>query len=86
MTSEQLEEIKETVVRTVKETVNGKIDKLSIAMESHFKDDKEWKERAQPAIDMGNNIKGFGRVSVYFIGIMSAIGGLYLILRDIFKK
>lgn len=85
MTPEQLEILKETIDKQLKagiEThVNGKIRVLSDKFEAYVKEDNEWKERANPTIELGNNVRGFGVVLVYLLGVVGAIFGVikYLI-------
>lgn len=90
MTQEQLDEIKEAVADSVKAVVNGKIDKLQTIMEQHMEDDKivadrliqhlakeeEWKKKAEPVIEMGTNISGFGKITLYLIGFIMAFVGI----------
>lgn len=90
MTPQQLEEIKEAVANSIKEVVNGKIDKLHSIMEQHMEDDKvvadklmlhlakeeEWKKKAEPIIEMGSNISGFGKITLYLIGFIMAFVGV----------
>ena len=49
------------------------------------KEDHEWKEDAKPIIDMGKNLKGFGKVLMYIIYVIAALGGVILTLRTVFK-
>lgn len=73
MTEEQLVQIKKSLRETVETTVNGKLDKLQRSFDEHAKEDLEWKERAQPALDVVNNARGFGKTLVYLLGIAAAI-------------
>ena len=55
-------------------------------VEKHLEADKIWKETAKPVIDMGVNMQGFGKVTLYAIGFVSAIGGVILLVAKFFEK
>lgn len=80
MTPEQLELLRQTIDKQLKagiEThVNGKIRVLTERFETYVKEDNEWKERANPTIELGNNVRGFGIVLVYLLGVAGAIFGV----------
>jgi len=90
MTPEQFEKlqtlISKQVETAVKATVNGKIDDLNKKVDEYIKSDNEWKERAQPTIELGTNVRGFGKVFAYLIGTVAAIGGLIVTFERLFKK
>ena len=90
MTPEQFEKlqnlISEQVSVAVKTTVNGKIDSLNTKLEDYIKSDNEWKERAQPTIELGTNVRGFGKVFAYLIGTAAAVGGLVVLIEEFIKK
>ncbi len=73
MTSDQFEQINKTIEDTIKRVVNGKIDRLDVKLDTYMKEDNDWKERANPTIELGNNVRGFGKVMVYLLGIAGAI-------------
>lgn len=83
MNKEHLEQIK----AVIRETVNGKIDKIDAKLDTYIKEDTEWKQKAEPVIKMGENVQGFGKVSLYIIGfIASAIGVIIGIIKLMEKK
>jgi hypothetical protein len=90
MTPEQFEKLQTLISRqvetAVKATVNGKIDDLNKKVDEYIKSDNEWKERAQPTIELGTNVRGFGKVFAYLIGTVAAIGGLILTFEHLFRK
>lgn len=90
MTPEQFEKlqtvIKEQIAETVKVTVNGKIDALNKKVDDYIKSDNEWKDRAQPTIELGTNVRGFGKVFAYIIGTLAAVGGLVALIEGFIKK
>ncbi len=57
MTPEQFEKLQNTISKqieiSVKATVNGKIDNLNKKVDDYIKSDNEWKDRAQPTIELG---------------------------------
>ncbi len=76
MTPDEFAKITQIIKDTIKETVNGKIDKIDVKLDNYIKDDNEWKAAANPTIELGNNVRGFGKVMVYLLGIAGAIFGL----------
>ncbi len=68
--------IKESIYASIETTVNGKIRKLDEKLEAYIVTDDEWKARASPIIEMGNNIKGFGKVLAYVIGTVAVLLGI----------
>lgn len=81
MDEAQLEILRKTIDDQLKagiEThVNGKIRLLSQKMDEYIKDDAAWKETAKPTIELGNNIRGFGKVFVYLLGIGATLFGIF---------
>lgn len=53
---------------------------------AHFESDKEWKASATPVIDMGKNVQGFGKVSLYVIGFVASVTGAIIGLLHLTKK
>lgn len=87
MTPEQIQELKDSMNHTLREGiethVNGKIRTLTAEFKTYVKEDMEWKERADPALELVNNVKGFGRVFVYLLGVASAI---FAVLKYLVEK
>lgn len=81
MNEEQLEVLRKTIDDQLKagiEThVNGKIRALTYKIDEYIKDDTAWKETAKPTIELGNNIRGFGKVFVYLLGIGATLFGIF---------
>lgn len=81
MTPEQLEILRKTIDDQLKagiEThVNGKIRGLTSEFREYVKEDLAWKKTAQPTIDLGSNIRGFGKVFVYLLGIAATLFGIF---------
>lgn len=83
MNEKQLRQIKELIQDTIKITVNGKIDALRNEVNVYIKEDNEWKDRANPTVQLGNNIRGFGKVVAYILGTAGMLFGLF---KFIFSK
>ncbi len=90
MTPDQFDQLQHTISTqieiSVRATVNGKIDNLNKKVDDYIKSDNEWKDRAQPTIELGTNVRGFGKVLAYLIGTAAAVGGLIVLLESLFKK
>lgn len=93
MTLDEFEQLKLALIDTVKVTVNGKIDKLTLEnretsakLDAYIISDDLWKERAEPVIDMGINAKGASVVALWIAGAIIALGGAYQIISNLFKK
>jgi hypothetical protein len=71
MKDHQIEDLKKMLEAVVKETVNGKIDRLSVKLDDYIKEDTAYKAedklRTQPVVDAFNNSKWSLKV---FIGIL----------------
>lgn len=72
--------MKSHVAEQIKTTVNGKIDRIGTKLDNFVEGDKAWKLTAQPVIDMGTNLRGFGKVAAGIIAICAAIGGAWTVL------
>lgn len=94
MTPEELEHVLNIVRSTIKDTVNGKIDRLTHTVEkqgdtfnAYIEKDEEWKKTAQPVIDLGTDLTGFGKVTVYALGVCATLLGIgYTIYRIVLGK
>ncbi|MCX6756346.1 MAG: hypothetical protein NTX85_03325 [Candidatus Nomurabacteria bacterium] len=85
MNPEQFEQLQITISKQIEITVNGKIDNLNKKVDDYIKSDNEWKDRAQPTIELGTNVRGFGKVFAYLIGTAAAVGGLFALFESLFK-
>lgn len=52
----------------------------------YIKRDDEWKVMAMPVIDMGKNVQGFGRVSLYILGFVASVSAGFYALMAFFKE
>lgn len=80
MTPEQFSLLQASINTQIKATVNGKIDHLTLVMEDHIKSDTLWKSQAMPAVELGTNVRGFGKVVAYLLGVGA---GLYALIKII---
>ena len=67
MNKEQLQELKEHLSQTVKDTVNGKIDTLLDDFATH-------KEEMKPILNAYTSASAFGRFTIWISKVMLAIG------------
>lgn len=82
-----MEKMDSAIEVSVKKHINGTISEIKeIALQNkenianYILADNLWKEKAEPILQMGKNLKGFGKVSaIIFAGIMglSAIVGAF---------
>lgn len=86
MTQEQLKEIQNAVGKAIQTHVNGKIDKLTVKVDAYIADDLQWKQQAEPVIKMGENVQGFGKVSLYIVGFVAAVAGAFISITNLFKE
>lgn len=86
MTPAQEKRIMERIDKQIKITVNGKIDNLNIRLTEYIKDDTLWKDQAQPSIDLGKNLRGFGLVGAGFLGLIAAVSGAIIGVLELIKR
>lgn len=49
-------------------------------------EDRLWKKSAVPVIEMGRNLQGFGKVVLYVVVFVSAVGGAIFTVIELGKK
>lgn len=92
MTPDQLEQIQKTLTETIKIVVNGKIDRMNVKLDTYIKEDNEyktrfkedtdvWRKGADEKLELVSNIRGFGKVFMYIVGIIVAVGTVYKIFK-----
>ena len=62
--------------------VESHIDKDTIDKEKIF----AWQDKAQPVVTMGENVQGFGKVSLYVLGFIASVTGAVIMIINIFKN
>lgn len=77
--------IRESIQTTIQEKVNGKIDKLHVKLDTYIKEDTEWKNKAEPVIQMGQNVQGFGKVSLYILGFVASVFGAVVMIINLLR-
>lgn len=61
-------------------------EKMSEKFDEYIKNDMDWKERAEPVIQMGNNARGASKFVLYTSGIIIAVGGAWEVIRGLVRK
>ncbi len=91
MNVEDLEIIKEQIAFSIKENVNGKIDKIQLEITDNHEKHRQDMERILPIIEAYeaseqavNAAKKGGKVVIGIATFISALGGAYLILKQVF--
>lgn len=72
----------EEAIKSIYETNQKMLEML----ENHFEKDALWKDRAEPVIQMGINVQGFGRVSLYILGFIASVSAGFYALTNFLKK
>lgn len=79
--------IAEAVDKGIEKHVNGGVREMHRKLDDHVKEDKgwkkkdaEWKEEAKPVLDMGRNVRAFGKVTKAVLLFMALVGGLIVTL------
>lgn len=89
MTPEQEEKMSSIIEKAVQGavtiTVNGKIREIKVMLEDHIKAEDLWKETAAPAIALGTNLTGFGKVIAYMLSILAGFGALGAFIIELLK-
>lgn len=52
----------------------------------YIKRSDEWRLMAMPVIEMGKNVQGFGKVSLYILGFIASVMGAFYALTEFTKK
>lgn len=61
---------------------NKKADAHRTAFEIYVKEDVAWKEAADKKLEVVGSVQGFGKVSLYILGFLAALGaGVTLIYK-----
>ena len=70
-----IHKIEPAIENSVNKYVNGKLDKMNLKIDDYIVSDLQWKERAEPTLQMGQNVAGFGRVLLYIVGFVASVAG-----------
>lgn len=70
-----IHKIEPAIENSVNKYVNGKLDKINLKIDDYIVSDLQWKERAEPTLQMGQNVAGFGKVSLYIVGFVASVAG-----------
>lgn len=93
MTPEQLKILKEEVAKTIKETVNGKIDSMQKGMEAHSALHEQHMVRILPVVEAFeeaqndlHSAKKAGKLVLWLAATITALGGAILIIQKLLEK
>lgn len=86
MTKDQKDQIVKAIRLEMRESVNGKIDKLSHKLDEYIVADNIWKEGAQPSLDNMANLSGAWRVIIAFVSAMTIAFTFYSTIKTFFLK
>lgn len=70
----------------IEKAVDSRIQPLSDKLDNYIESDNEWKETAQPVIEMGKSVQGFGKVSLYILGFIASLSAGIYAITTLFKK
>jgi len=84
------DELKETVKESIEKNVNGKIRNLDTKIDNYIvedtqwkKDDKKWKDTAQPVVNLGMSTINFWNVMRWILLTGASLAGFILAIRTI---
>lgn len=86
-----LTKIDTTVDKSIEKYVNGKIRNLSEKVDDYIKNDLEhreiykaetleWREKIDKKVEPLDNLIGWSKTSLYFLGFLASVGGVVLII------
>jgi len=76
------DEEKSSVINEIRDDLK----ELIAEFKDHRKEDLEWKTTAMPVIEMGKNVQGFGKVSLYILGFIASLSAGFYALMAFLKK
>ncbi len=85
MTHEQLEKIKEELIKTVKETVNGKIDRMQVQNKEIEKKLDDFMSRSEPVIETFENLNWVKKALIGVAVFVSAVVGMAIAIKKLFN-
>lgn len=59
---------------------------FSEKFDTYIKDDKEWKDKAQPVIELGENLTWSSMAILKILGALGTIGGIVAVIVSFTKK
>jgi len=81
MTSNEIQQLKKIL-----EELQIELRKSRQEFQNYVIADEAWKKEAQPVIDMGENVQGFGKVSLYILGFVASVVGAIIGIIKLFQK
>lgn len=70
----------------IESTIDKKLKPLEDKLDNYIVSDNKWKEEAQPVIEMGKNVQGFGKVSLYILGFVTSVSAGFYAFMELFRK
>lgn len=97
MSPEQFQQLQNTVAESIEKNVNGKIRALDFKIDTYIREDNEYKERmkeeteewrtsADDKLQLIGNIQGFGKVVLYVMAFIIAVGGAVAVIIKYLHK
>lgn len=81
MTPEDLKKITEAVTTAVVKTVNGKIDKMQVSLDTHNVEHAEDMKRILPIVEAYETTKNTGKAAMWIASFIIAVGGAILVVK-----
>ena len=83
----QIEELESRFDRHLEIYANNgrELSRLSKLIEIHIKDHDEFKKKIEPMIKFYEGMTFTQRMVMYMLALLASIGGLYIIIKQIFK-
>jgi len=81
MTSNEIQQLKKIL-----EELQIELRKSRQEFQNYVIADEAWKKEAQPVIDMGENVQGFGKVALYILGFVASVIGATIGIIRLFQK
>ena len=75
-------ELSEHLLQTVQGAVKHEMNTFTRKLDDYIKDDMEWKERANPAVDFFVNVTWSKKFILAVIGFMAALFGLITLAKS----
>jgi hypothetical protein len=80
----------------IEKTIESKMKPLEEKLDDYIEKDTEdkkllaqtlatWKEDITPVIEMGKNVQGFGKVSLYVLGFIASVTAGFYAIMELFK-
>lgn len=96
MTPEQYEHLHNSIRNTIKDVVNGKIDRMDTKIDNYIKEDltynirmeeetAKWRKNADEKLELVSDMKSFTKVVLWLLGVLIVGGGAYQVILMFIK-